>query len=59
LEVIDAETNFVAICANNLANGIQLNEADRERLNKSAGRIAWIRGSTVTRPRKLGWGDNP
>ena len=59
LEVIDAEIYFVAICANNLANGIQLNEADRELLNKSAGRMAWIRGATATKPRKLDWGDNP
>ena len=59
LEILDTEANFVAVCANNLANGLTLNEADLERLNKSSGRIAYILYETKVKPRKLDWGDNP
>ena len=59
LEILNTEANFVAVCANNFANGIPLNKADRERLNKSSGRIAYIFCETKVKPRKLDWGDNP
>ena len=59
LEILDTEANFVAVCANNLANGLNLNEADLERLNKSSGRIAYIFYETKIKPRKLDWRNNP
>ena len=59
LEILDTEANFVAVCANNLANGLTLNEADLERLNKSSGRIAYIFYETKVKLRKLNLGDNP
>jgi hypothetical protein len=58
LEILNTEANFVAVCGNNLAHGLTLNKADLERLNKSAGRIAYILYETKVKPRKLDWGDN-
>ena len=52
LEVLAAEANFVAICASNLHKGIVIAESDRDRLNKSAGRIARIMCEAGMKQRK-------
>jgi len=57
LEILDSEANIVAICANNLYRNVALTDQDRDRLNTSAGRIAWLREEAGIKPRKLDSGE--
>lgn len=43
LQLLDDESMLVAIAAANLSNGIELSQADRDRLMRAAGRIAYLR----------------
>lgn len=42
LEVLASEANLIAIAAGNIANGVALNEQDRQRVMQAAGRILKI-----------------
>jgi len=43
LELLESEASLVAVAAGNLQQGVILNQEDCDRLNKAAGRIAWLR----------------
>lgn len=43
LELLESEATFVAVAAGNLQQRVILNQTDLDRLNKAAGRIAWLR----------------
>jgi hypothetical protein len=46
LELLQAEATFIAVAGANLANGVTLTPADRERLLQAAGRVGWLRDET-------------
>lgn len=48
LELLQAESLFAAVCAGNLANGVDLAPADRSRLMRCAGRIAYLRAEAMS-----------
>jgi len=48
LELLQAESLFAAVCAGNLAHGVELAEADRARLMRCAGRIAYLRQEAMS-----------
>ena len=43
LELLDAESNLVAIAATNVAKGIALTTNDLNRIKQAAGRVSWLR----------------
>lgn len=47
LELLHDEAQFVGICAGNIAHGVSLTEADRQRVLQAAGRIAYIRDEVM------------
>lgn len=48
LELLKCEVSFCAVAAANLAHGVVLTEADRQRLNQAAARIAWLHEESNT-----------
>jgi len=58
LELLSEEAGFVAMYANNLYKNVALTARDRDRLNTSTGRIAWLMAEAGIKPRKLDWGDS-
>ncbi|MES2101675.1 MAG: DNA primase [Pseudomonadota bacterium] len=42
LEILDFEAQLIALCAANIANGVELTDADRDRCRVAAGRIGAI-----------------
>lgn len=47
LELLETETNFIAIAAVNLSRGQVLSEADLQRITQAAGRIHWLRAQSM------------
>lgn len=43
LELLADESLLVAVAAGNVAHGVQMHQADTDRLMVAAGRIAWLR----------------
>jgi hypothetical protein len=47
LELLQAEATFIAVAAANLAHGVLLTPAERERLRQAAARIGWLREESM------------
>ena len=47
LELLDKESNLVAITAANVLRGGTLNQNDLFRINQAAGRISWLRNECI------------
>jgi len=47
LDLLHDEAQFVAICAGNIAHGVELSEADHQQVLRAAGRIAYIRDEVM------------
>ena len=47
LELLQAEATFIAVAAANLASGVMLTPAERERLRQAAARIGWLREESM------------
>ena len=47
LELLQAEATFIAVAAANLASGVVLTPAERERLRQAAARIGWLREESM------------
>ena len=47
LELLGDESNFIAITAANIGNGVQLTQGDINRALLSAGRVQWMRDQVI------------
>ena len=47
LELLDRESNLVAVAAANIANGVMLTQPDLDRLLVAAGRVGWLREQSL------------
>ena len=47
LELLDRESNLVAVAAGNIANGVTLTQPDLDRLLVAAGRVGWLREQSL------------
>jgi hypothetical protein len=47
LELLDHESNLIAIAAANVLRGVPLNQNDLFRINQAAGRINWLRNECI------------
>ena len=44
LDLLHDEAHLIAVCAGNIAYGVELTDADRKRVLKAAGRVNYLRG---------------